>query len=160
MSNSKKLAAALEARQQGEIVFVEFTQAQLAASLVANGGLGYIEVDVPENGVLVNGSLDVNVVFDGDTAPFSIGDAASATRYNAAISLKSAARTVLTPTGYVYGGAAGSERKMRLVYAPTGTPTNVGSAQLFLQFAQLGKSTSTRGNASAPSVAPNPGPHV
>lgn len=159
MANSKKLAAALEARQQGEHVFVEISQPQLAASLVANGGLGYIEVDVPENGVLVGGSIVVGTAFDGTTAPFSIGDSASQNRYVAAVDLKSAARTVLVPTGYVYG-ASGNQRKMRLVYAPTGTPTAVGKATLHLQFLQVGKSMTTRGNSSPPSAPPNPGPNV
>lgn len=159
MSNSKKLQAALEARQAAENVFVEFTQPQLAASLVANGGLGYIEFDPPAGGVLVGGSLDVNTVFDGTTAPISLGDAGSATRYLSAVSLKTAARTAITPDGYVYGSGT-NERKMRLTYAPTGSPTTVGSAQLHLQFCKLNRSTSTAGNSSAPSAAANPGPHV
>jgi hypothetical protein len=160
MSNSKKLAAALEARQGTENIIVEITQAQLAASLVANGGDGYVEFDVPENGVLVLGSADVNTAFDGTTATISIGDAGSATRYGGgAINLKSEARTAFTPDGYVYG-ASGNERKMRLTYAYTGSPTEVGNLLLHLQFCQIGKSAYTRGNASAPSVAPNPGPNT
>lgn len=160
MSNSKKLIAALESRQETENVFVEITQPQLAASLVANGGPGYIEFEPPLGGALVAGSADVNTVFDGSTATISIGDEGSATRYGGgAINLKSAARTEFTPDGYVYG-ASGNQRKMRLVYAITGSPTTVGSLLLHLQFCKLGRSTHTTGNASAPSVAPNPGPNT
>lgn len=157
MSNSKKLIASLEARQDTENVFVEITQPQLAASLVANGGPGYVEFDVPLAGALIMGSADVNSVFDGDTATISLGDAGSATRYLSATNLKSAARTVITPDGYIYGEGTNA-RKMRLTYAYTGTPTAIGSLLLHLQFCKLGRATFTNGNASAPSAPPNPGP--
>ena len=44
-------------------------------------------------------------------------------------------------------------------FGTTDTPTNVGRLRVWLQVAKLGKADTTQGNASAPSVAPNPGPN-
>jgi len=160
MSNSPKLAAALSARQHPELVFAIFTAAQLQASLVANGGLGYIEFEPPVGSVLLEGNVRVTTAFDGTTAVLDLGDEVDDDRYSGSgFNLKTAQNNALTPDGYVYGGAGA--KKMRLTYSPTGSPTDAGVGQIVLSFAKVGRAYFANGNASAPAGAPaNPGPHV
>lgn len=160
MSNSPKLAAALASRQHPELVFAIFTALQLQASLVANGGVGYIEFEPPVGSVLLGGNVRVTTVFDGTTAVLDLGDEVDTNRYTSTpINLKAAANTVLVPEGYVYGGAGA--KKMRLTYTPTGSPTDAGEGQIVLSFAKVNRAYFANGNASAPAGAPaNPGPHV
>lgn len=155
-----KLINMLEGRQHTEVVFARINRAQLAASLVANGGPGYVEFEAPQGSVLLRGFVRVLSVFDGTTPTLDVGDAADDDRYTSTpINLGSAAVTNFTADGYVYG-ANGNTNKLRLTYAVAGDPTEVGELLLMLEFVKEGKAYYTQGNASAPHIPANPGPHA
>lgn len=154
-----KLISRLEGRQSSEHVFVEITRAQLAATLVANGGLGYVEFEAPQGSVLVSGSARVLTAFDGTTPTLDVGDSADDDRYTSSpIDLTATASTSFTPDGYLYG-AGGNTNKLRLTYSVSGSPTAAGSLLLHMEFLRLNREDHTQGNYSAPSAPPNPGPH-
>jgi hypothetical protein len=58
-------------------------------------------IKLPDNAVVVGGDMTVETVSnETGTATIAVGDSDSATRYLAATSIKAAARTALTLTGY------------------------------------------------------------
>jgi hypothetical protein len=153
-----KLKNMLEGRQFSEHVFVEIIGAQLIGALANNAGV--VEFEAPQGSVLVSGSVRVLEAFDGTTPTLDVGDADDDDRYTGtAIDLTAVANTAFTPTGFVYGESPNTN-VMQLTYAAGGTPTEVGRLLLQLEFVKLNKAYYTQGNYSAPSVPPNPGPHV
>lgn len=65
----------------------------------------YDIIKLPPGAIVTGGELVVETAFDdAGAATIAIGDSASATRYLAATSIKSGARTALTLTGYVSDG--------------------------------------------------------
>lgn len=155
-----KLISRLEGRQSSEHVFVEITRAQLNAALVANGGPGYVEFEAPQASVLVSGFVRVLTAFTGTTPTLDVGDSIDDDRYTGTpIALGSAALTTFTPDGYLYG-SGGNTNKMRLTYAVSGSPTDAGRLLLMMEFLKLNREDHTQGNYSAPSIPPNPGPHL
>lgn len=153
-----KLTNQLEGRQASEFVFVEITGAQLEAARAASGGV--IDFEAPQGSVLHSGGARVMTAFTGTTPTLLVGDAVTPNRYTGtAIALQTPGNTAFTPAAYVYG-ANGNTNKMRLTYAIAGgTPTGAGSLLLTLEFLKLNRADHTQGNRSAPSAAPNPGPH-
>lgn len=77
------------------------------ASQAFSAAAGVFDViKIPQYAYIVGGDLVVETVSDDTgTATISVGDDASATKYLAATSIKSAARTALTLTGYVTDGS-------------------------------------------------------
>ncbi len=142
----------LDGRQDTKTVLFEVT----AANFVANGG--NIDFEVEPGSIILAGRIKKLVAFDGTTDTYNFGTTDTPTRYGSAVTLKDTAAVVLTVDDAVLGSGSVTN-KLRLTRAFTGTPTNVGRLRVWLQVAKLGKADTTQGNASAPSVAPNPGPN-
>jgi hypothetical protein len=58
-------------------------------------------INLPPNSVVVGGDLVVETAFDTASYTMTVGDSGSAGRYLASADKKAAARTALTPTGFV-----------------------------------------------------------
>lgn len=94
------------------IVDTNGVEKPFSAALAAN------IIKLPPGAVVVGGELVVETADAASTAwTLSLGDSGSATRYLGATSLKSAARTALTLTGYRDSG------NILATIANTGTPT-------------------------------------
>lgn len=108
-------------------------------SVVADA-LVFDAIPLPPNANVVGGELIVETAYDtGTTATISVGDSASATRYLGATSLKSAARTALTLTGY-----RGAGENIRLTFAHAGTVPTVGKATVRVQYTIQGRANESQ----------------
>src|SRR5690606_34161343 len=154
-----KLISRLERRQSSAHVFVEITRAQLAATLVANGGLGYVEFEAPQGSVLVSGSARVLPAFDGTSPTPDVGDSVDDDRYTSSpVDLTAAASTTFTPAGYL-SGAGGNTTTLRLTYSVSRSPTAAGILLLHVGYVRTHREDPAQGNASAPPARQKPGPH-
>ncbi|HEY3434235.1 MAG TPA: hypothetical protein VGK41_01145 [Solirubrobacterales bacterium] len=118
-----------------------------------------VEFEVEPGSVLLAGRIKKVVAFDGTTDVLDFGTTDTPTRYGSDVALKDTAGVAVTVDDAVLGSGT-ITNKLRLTRQPTGTPTaGVGRIRVWLQLARLGKADTTQGNASAPSVPPNPGPH-
>ena len=147
------LNIATEGRQHSEHVLFEVSRAQFDANK------GIIQFEAPESGVLIAGSATVVTAFNGTSPTIDIGDVDDDNRYTSTpIPGGTAARTALTPTAFVYGDGANTVRmQVRLNGGATGT---AGKIRVHLEFVKLGVAHHTTGNDSAPTIPPNPGPHL
>lgn len=92
-------------------------------------------IGLPVNAVVVGGDLTVEVASnDSGTATVSVGDSASAARYLAATSLKTAGRTALVPTGY-----RGNGEDIRLTFANAGGGATQGTVSLRVKYIVTGR---------------------
>lgn len=92
-------------------------------------------MSLPYGSVVVGGDLVVKTASDATTThTAAIGDSASSTRYLAATSLKSAARTALTITGYET-----AVEKIRMTIAQTGGAPTTGTARVNVMFIVNGR---------------------
>lgn len=92
-------------------------------------------IALPVNAVVVGGDLTVEVASnDSGTATVSVGDSASAARYLAATSLKTAGRTALVPTGY-----RGNGEDIRLTFANANGNATQGTVSLRVKYIVTGR---------------------
>ena len=123
-------------RQELVTAFVDFTFADVPTTATS-----YEALDLPVNAVIVGGDLVVTTAWNSTTATFQIGDATLASRYSGAVDLKSAARTALTPTGFVH---TATEKALKGANIITGTAT-AGAARLSVQYYVKGRAAFTQG---------------
>ena len=97
-------------------------------------------IALPPNAVVIGGDVTVEVVSnDSSTATVSVGDSGSATRYLGATSIKSAARTALTLTGY-----RGTGEDVRLTFANAGGDATAGTVSVRVQYIVTGRTNETQ----------------
>lgn len=123
-------------RQELISAFVDFTFSDIPTTATA-----YDALKLPNGAVIVSGDLVVTTAWNSTTATAQFGDATLASRYSAAIDLKTAARTALTPTGFVHTSA---EKVLNLANIITGTAT-AGAARLSVQYYVKGRAAFTQG---------------
>lgn len=105
-----------------------------------------IDIEVPPNSELLRGHVNVTQAWNtGTTHTLDIGDATDDDRYTGtAVDLKTAARTAIVPTGFIYG-ADGTLQKIRITSVPAGTAPTQGKARIELEFVRIGKASHTQG---------------
>ncbi|MBS0227082.1 MAG: hypothetical protein JSS23_00115 [Proteobacteria bacterium] len=129
----------LDGRQYLKYLYVQVT----LALWQANGN--QLNVSMPDNSEVVGGHVNVDTASDdASTDTLSVGDSGNATRYYAAIDLKTAARTSLTATGYKYTSANDKIILKRTVGDSPETAT-VGTQTIAIGYLQLGESKFTQG---------------
>lgn len=94
-------------------------------------------LNIPVGAQVVGGDLNViTAVTTTATATAAIGDSGSASRYLGATSIKSAARTVLVPTGYISQG-----EPLRVTIANADGTGAVGKVKVTILFTMTGRIT-------------------
>jgi len=92
-------------------------------------------IGLPPNAVVVGGDVTVETVSnDTGTATIAVGDSASASRYLAATSIKTAGRTALVPTGY-----RGSGEDIRITLANQNGNATAGTVTVRVQYVVTGR---------------------
>jgi hypothetical protein len=101
------------------------------ASQAFSAAAGIFDViKLPANAEVIGGSLVVETVSnDSSTATLKVGDATSDARYLAATSIKTAARTALTLTGYVTNG-----EDLRITLANAGGDATAGKVRISVEY--------------------------
>lgn len=83
-------------------------------------------INLPQNAVVIGGQIMVTTVSnDSSTATLAVGDSATANRYLAATSIKSAAATAFTVTGYEPAGL-----NLRITLANAGADATAGTVRI------------------------------
>lgn len=91
-------------------------------------------IELPQGAVVVGGEIVVESADSASTTyTLSLGDSASATRYASAVSLKSAARTALTLTGFR------ATEPIRATVAVTGSAPTAGKVTVRVLFTIAGR---------------------
>lgn len=91
-------------------------------------------IELPQGAVVVGGEVVVETADSASTTyTLSLGDSASATRYASAVSLKSAARTALTLTGFR------ATEPIRATVAVTGSAPTAGKVTVRVLFVIAGR---------------------
>lgn len=94
-------------------------------------------IALPPNAVVIGGDMTVEVVSnDTSTATIAIGDSVSATRYLAATTMKTAARTALTLTGF-----RGAGENLRITLANATGDATLGTITVRLTYIITGRAT-------------------
>ena len=102
----------------------------------ATSGTTYDVIGLPTNAIITGGWLSVDTAFNTTgTATLSIGDSSSATRYLGATTLKTAAVTSITPTGYVNTGAL----PIRITLSLADTAATAGAFSLVIRYITSGR---------------------
>lgn len=104
-----------------------------------------LSLSMPPNSEVVQGHVYVDEASDEtSTDTLSVGDSGSATRYHAAIDLKTVARTVLTATGYKYSPSVNA---IILKRTPADDPDEAaaGIVTIAIGYVQLGEQKLTQG---------------
>ena len=97
-------------------------------------------INLPPNSVIVSGEVVTETAVAGSTAyNISVGDSGSATRYLGATSIKSAARTALTLTGY-----RGTGEDVRRTFANAGGDATAGTVSVRVQYIVTGRTNETQ----------------
>ncbi len=92
-------------------------------------------IGLPPNAVVVGGDVTVETVSDDTgTATIAVGDSGSATRYLTATSIKSAARTALTLTGF-----RGNGEDIRITLANQNGNATAGKVTVRVQYIVTGR---------------------
>lgn len=87
-------------------------------------------INLPQNAVVVGGQMIVTTVSnDSSTATIAIGDSVTANRYLAATTIKTAASTALTITGYEPAGL-----NLRVTLANAGADATAGTVRINVFF--------------------------
>jgi exopolysaccharide biosynthesis protein len=123
------------ARQYPLVAVINVSYADIAAG--AN-----IAAELPLGAVITNGSLVVDTAFNSTTNTISVGDSASATRYSAAVDVKTLARTALTITGFKVTEAT---KNLLLTYALTGAAAGQGAVRVIIEYVVGGKANEVHG---------------
>lgn len=124
-------------RQEPLTGILEINFADLAGLSGANDAF-----EVPANAIVTGGELVVVTAWTTtSTATLALGDTGSATRYLAATSLKSAARTALTLTGYKHTVA----EMLKATIALADEDAAAGDARLRVEYVVLGRSCVNQG---------------
>jgi hypothetical protein len=98
-------------------------------------GTTFDVIGLPPGAVITSGEIVVEVASnDSSTATMAVGDSASATRYLAATSIKTAARTALVPTGYL-----GVGENIRITLANAGGNATAGKVSVRAQYIVRGR---------------------
>lgn len=107
----------------------------------AAGGATIADViALPPGAVVVGGDIAVEAPSnDSSTATVAVGDSASANRYLAATSIKSAARTALTLTGF-----RGAGEDIRMTFANAGGDATAGTVSLRVQYIVQNRTNETQ----------------
>lgn len=138
MSNntSNAIIPNMDGRQEPKYIKVAIT----VAMFVAAGNV--IEIALPENAEVIDGSVTVNPVFTTTgTDTIVIGDSAVANRYLASTSLKSAARTALTRTGFQ---TTQTNKQILIARTPADADATTGTIYVNIGYLQTGRSESTQ----------------
>ena len=91
-------------------------------------------IELPQGAVVVGGEIVVETADSASTTyTLSLGDSASATRYASAVSLKAAARTALTLTGFR------ATEPIRATVAVTGSAPTAGKATVRVLYTIAGR---------------------
>jgi hypothetical protein len=111
------------------------------ASQAFSAAAGIFDViKLPANAEVTGGSITVETASDDTgTATVAVGDATSNARYLAATSIKAAARTALTLTGYVTNG-----EDLRITLANASGNATVGKVRINLQYVIKNRMTETQ----------------
>lgn len=126
-------------RQRVLAVVVAITLAQFAAASTPN----VVDVEMPVNSQVIGGDVTVTTAFDtGTTDVLDVGDDGVANRYANDINLKSAARTAITPTGFLYTSTV---RHLRFTRVPVGTAATTGAIRAVIQYVQVGREDEVQG---------------
>lgn len=123
-------------RQELITAFVDFTFADIPTTATA-----YDALDLPVGAVVTGGDLVVTTAWNSTTATFQVGDVTLASRYSAAVDLKTAARTALTVTGFTHTAV---EKVLRGANIITGTAT-AGAARLTVTYFVKGRAAFSQG---------------
>lgn len=92
-------------------------------------------IPLPPRAVVIGGDITVEVVSnDTGTATLAVGDSASAARYLAATSIKTAARTVLVPTGF-----RGAGEDLRITLANNTGDATTGTVSVRVAYMVTGR---------------------
>lgn len=125
-------------RQAPIVAWVDFTFADIPVTATV-----YDLIDLPPGAIVIGGDLVVTTAWNtATTATLSLGDASAATRYGATIDLKAAARTELTPTGFVH---TPTEKAIRGTTAFAGAAATAGAARLRVDYIVKGRSAFSQG---------------
>lgn len=93
-------------------------------------------IPLPPNAVVVGGDIVVDIPFVGGTATtLQVGDSGAAGRYSAAVDLKTAGRTALTPTGFL-----GNGENIRGSFADTVAASTAGQVTVRVLYKVKGRS--------------------
>lgn len=125
--------------QHPDARYMEITMAQF----VARGNV--VDLELPANCELVSGHIVVTDTYNSTgTDTIKIGDSVDDDRYLAATNLKAAARTALTPTGFIHG-INGNPPNLRITRTPADAAATKGTVRIYFQTAALGKAYHTQG---------------
>ncbi len=92
-------------------------------------------INLPSGAIVVGGQMMVTTVSDdSSTATLAVGDSVTANRYMAATSIKSAASTAFTLTGYEPAGL-----NLRVTLANAGANATVGTVRINVLFILSGR---------------------
>lgn len=98
------------------------------AQFVAAGNV--VNIDLPVGAEIVGGSVTVRTAFNTTgTDTITIGDSGSANRYLAATSIKSAARTALTLTGF-----KATTNNLIVARTPADSAATAGTLEIYVQY--------------------------
>jgi hypothetical protein len=138
VTQNKPYVQGLVSRQNTTSLHVRLTLADFEARN------NVIDLELPTEAELQSGCIVVRDVSDDTgTDTISIGDSVSATRYLGATSVKSAARTAITPTGFLHGGANPSA--VRLTRAAQNGDATKLEVTVSLTWTEVGKTDRTNG---------------
>lgn len=129
----------LDGVQQTLAKYFEIT----VADFVARGGV--IDIELPPNAEIIAGAMTVTDQSDQQTTDtLAFGDSASAARYLAATSIKTATgtRTPLVPTGYI---TTPETNKLRITRVTAGTAATKGKVRIWFQYVHMGQADFTQG---------------
>lgn len=104
----------------------------------AAAGTVFDIIGLPPNAVVVDGDMTVETASNdaGATATLALGDSGSATRYLAATSIKAAARTALTLTGY-----RGTGQSIRATLVNTNGDATAGKVSIRVGYIVTGRAS-------------------
>jgi hypothetical protein len=132
------MANKLATRSSGRVLSAEFifnltdtmdTTAGVNQAFSTAAGV-YDVIRLPAMAYVVGGEIVVETASnDSSTATLAVGDSASAARYLAATSIKTAARTALVPTGFVTTG-----NDLRITLANAGGDATAGKVRVRVEF--------------------------
>lgn len=143
----------IDGRQDVKAAVFEVTEAAFRANNNA------VSFECEPGSVLLRAKLKPVEVFDGTADTVAFGTKDTANRYGGSHNLK-ATTTITVTTDEAVLGKGTVSNVLTLNRTATGTPTaGVGRLLVICEFAKLGKADTTQGNASAATIAPNPGPH-
>lgn len=136
MHDTKKKSS----RQYRLVADLAFTAKDLGTDGLVSAAGAYEAIELPVGAVVTGGALIVDTISDATTLTGAIGDGGVTNRYLTATTLKTAARTPLVPTGYVYTATD----TIDILVAGSGF-TGVGAFRLEVEYYVSGKGMENQG---------------